>query len=199
MKLLLTKTPSLLGFSSSIKKMLCVFLVATMFFNGFVPKSQEIKSNFFAALNCVIHSAMFQVFSQCSEAVTVMSSRIADELFKLFTAEAGSTKPQNKEESNNQTPIPVNTSTDSGIITQRTITEHSQFYIAKTTVMYISYIVVSKLYRLYNNLKVDPSSSSSSMMYMLLMILFGIYTVRIKDVVNNNILKNNIGNRNRLA
>ena len=179
--------------------MLCVFLVATMFFNGFVPKSQEIKSNFFAALNCVIHSAMFQVFSQCSEAVTVMSSRIADELFKLFTAEAGSTKPQNKEESNNQTPVPVNTSTDSGIVTQRTITEQSQFYIAKTTVMYISYIVVSKLYRLYNNLKVDPSSSSSSMMYMLLMILFGIYTVRIKDVVNNNILKNNIGNRDRLA
>ena len=199
MKTLLVKTPSLLGFNSSIKKMLCVFLVAIMFFNGFIPKSYESKSDFFAAVNCVIHSAMFQVFSQCNEAVIAVSSKITDELFKLFTAEAGTTKPQNEEESNKQTPVPVNTSTDSGIITQRTVTEQMQFVLVKTTITYVSYIAVTQLYRLYNNIKVDPSSSSTTMLFMLLMILFSIYTIRIKDVVNDNILKNNIGNRDRLA
>ena len=199
MKNLLTKTPSLLDFGSGIKKMLCIFLVATIFFNGFVTKRQESKSNFFAALNCVIHTAMFEVFSQCNEAVAVMSNRIANELFRLFTAEAGTTKPQDKEEANNQTPVPVNTSADSGIITQRTTTEQVQFNIVKTKALYISYIVINKLYRLYNNVKVDPNSSSATMLFMLLMILFGIYTIRIKDVIDNNILKNNIVNRDRLA
>ncbi len=199
MKNLIIKTPSLLCFSSSIKKTICVFLMCTMFFNGFVPKSQEGKSDFFVALNCVIHTAFFEVFSQCNEAVAVMSNKIVDELFKLFTAEAGTTKPQDKEESNNQTPVPVNTSADSGIITQRTTTEQVQFNIVKTKALYISYIVINKLYRLYNNVKVDPNSSSATMLFMLLMILFGIYTIRIKDVIDNNILKNNIVNRDRLA
>lgn len=199
MKNLITKTPSLSVFSSSIKKMLCVFLVGIMFFNGFVPKSQESKSDFFAALNCVIHTAMFEIFSQCNEVVTAISNKVTDELLKLFTAQAGTTKPQNKEESNNQSPLPVNTSSDSGIITQRTITEQTQFNVIKTMVTYISYIVINRLYRLYNNVKVDPNDASATMLFMLLMILFGIYTIRIKDVIDNNILKNNIGNRDRLA
>jgi hypothetical protein len=180
--------------------MLCIFLVGIMFLNGFVPKSQESKSNFFVALNCVIHTAMFEVFSQCNEVVMLISNKITEELFKLFTADAGTTKPQSKEESNNQTPVPVNTSADSGIITERTVTEQTQFNIIKTTVVYISFIVINKLYRLYNNVKVDPNNSSATMLFMLLMILFGIYTIRIKDVINNNsILKNNIVNMDRLA
>jgi len=199
MKNLTTKTPSLLVFSTSIKKMLCVFLVGVMFFNGFIPKSQESKSDFFSAINCVIHTALFEVFSQCNEVVMLVSNRVTDELLKLFKAQAGSTKPQNKEESDNQTPVPVNTSSDSGIITQRTITEQTQFNIIKTTVVYISYVAINKLYRLYNNIKVEPSDSRATMMFMLLMILFGIYTTRIKDVIRINILKNNIVNRDRLA
>lgn len=200
MKNLITKTPFLLSFNSSIKKMLCIFLVGTMFLNGFIPKSQESKSNFFAAIDCVIHTAMFEMFSQCNEAIMLISDKVANELLKMFVAESGTTKPQSKEESNNQTPVPVNTSADSGIITERTVTEQTQFNIIKTTVAYISFIVVNKLYRLYNNVKVDPNNSSATMLFMLLMILFGIYTIRIKDVINNNsILKNNIVNRDRLA
>ena len=176
--------------------MLAVFVAFIMFFNGFVPKSAEVKNNFVMALTCVVHSAMFEVFSQCTEAVTVMSNKLAHELIELITAETGSTKPVDNKKSDDQQPVPVNTSADSGIVTERNFTEQAQFNIVKTTVTYISFIAVNDLFRLYNNVKVFDDNVMATV-FMLLIILFAIYTIRIKDVINN--IKNNLCYRGRLA
>ena len=92
------KSSNLPIFQSS-KKVLAVFIAFVMFFNGFVPKSAEVKNNFIMALTCVVHSAMFEVFSQCTEAVTTMSNKLAHELIELITAETGSTKPVDNKKS----------------------------------------------------------------------------------------------------
>lgn len=166
------------------KKILCVFLIGIMLFNGFVPKSQEVKNNFFIALSCVVHSAVFEVFSQCTETMTVISNKIAHDLFELFMAQTGSTKSQNEQNSDKQQPVPANTSTDSGIINERNFSEQSQFNIVKTTVSYVSYIAVNDLFRLYNNIKVYDDGNFFAL-FVLLILLFAIYTTRIKDVIKN--------------
>ncbi|WP_413853927.1 hypothetical protein [Candidatus Ruminimicrobium bovinum] len=191
MKILFTKPSSLIRLSfpklitgNSVKKMLCIFLVAVMFFNGFIPKSSEVKNNFFMALSCVVHSAIFDVFSRCNEAITVISNKLAHELIELIVAETGSTKPVDNKNENNQQPVPANTSADSGIVAERTVGEQSQFSIVKTTVTYISFIAVTDLFRLYNNIKVYDDKTTAAV-FMLLLILFAIYTTRIKDIINN--------------
>ena len=185
-----------MNFNSSInKKVLAVFIVFVMFFNGFVPKSSEVKNNFFMALSCVVHSTVFEVFSQCTETITVISNKIAHDLFELFTAQTGSTKPVDEENSNNQNPVPANTSADSGIVSEKSFSEQHQFNIVKTTISYVSYIAINDLFRLYNNVKVFDNTEAT--IFMLLIVLFAIYTVRIKDVINN--IKNNLCYRSRLA
>lgn len=189
MKALLKNTLFFTSFNSSIsRKMLAVLIVFIMFLNGFVPKSYEVKNNFFMALGCVVHSAIFDVFSQCNQTMIVISNKIAQELFELFTAQTGSTKPVENENSNNQQPVPVNTSSDSGIVTERNVTDHSQFNVAKTTVTYVSFIAINDLFRLYNNIKVYDGAVAA--LFKLLLVLFAIYTIRIKDVINN--IKNNL-------
>ena len=37
-----------------LKKMLSVFLVVAIFFNGFIPKSAEFKNNFIEAISCAV-------------------------------------------------------------------------------------------------------------------------------------------------
>jgi len=196
MKTLLKNTLFFVNFSSSIsKKMLAIFIVFIMFFNGFIPKSSEVKNNFFMALTCAVHSIVFDVFNQCTETMTVISNKIAHDLFELFTAQTGSTKPVDEENSSNQQSVPVNTSSDIGIVSERNFSEQSQFSVVKTTVNYISYIAVNDLFRLYNNVKVFDNTAAT--VFMLFIVLFAIYTVRIKDVINN--IKNNLCYRSRLA
>ena len=195
MNILTIKLPSSTVHSYT-KKALCVFLVCIMFLNGFIPKSYEVRNNFFMALSCVIHSAVFEVFSQCNQAITVISNKIANELYELIVAETGSTKPVENKKSDNQQPAPANTSADSGILSERSVTEQSQFNVVKTAVTYVSYIAVNDLFRLYNNVKIFDDNMAAAM-FKLLIILFAIYTVRIKDVINN--IKNNLCYRGRLA
>lgn len=185
MKTLLKNTLFFMDFNSSIsRKVLAVFIVFVMFFNGFIPKSSEVKNNFFIALGCVVHSAVFEVFSQCNQTITIISNKIAQDLFELITAQTGSTKPVDEENSNNQPPVPANTSADSGIITERMVSDQSQFNLVKTTVSYISFIAVNDLFILYNNIKVYDDSIPIAL-FMLFVLLFSIYTTRIKDVINN--------------
>ena len=178
MKILLKNTLFFVDFNTSIrKKMLAVFIVFIMFFNGFIPKSAEVKSNFFASLTCVVHTAMFNVFSQCNQAMTIISNKLAQELIELIVAETGSAKPIDSKNENNQQPVPANTSADSGIVAERTVSDQSQFNVVKTTVTYISFIAINDLFRLYNNVKVFDGDVST--VFMLLIILFAIYTIRI--------------------
>ena len=172
------------------KKILCVFLVGIMFFNGFVPKSQEIKENFFVALNCVMHSTMIKFCNDCRNAVTLISSGIEQKLFEMFMTQEGIIAVKDNRKTNKQSPIPVNTSQESEIITQRTITEQIEFSIIKPTAVYVSVNSMNDLYLLYNNIKTYPGNNKATIpIFVLLMILFSIYVVRIKDVINNTLKK----------
>lgn len=167
------------------KKFISVLLIGIMLFNGFVPKSQEVKNSFFIALSIAVNSVVFDVFNQCTETMTVVSNKIAQDLFELFTAQTGTTKPQDKQNTDNQQPVPVNTSADSGIVSERNFSEQSQFNVVKTNINYISFIAVNDLFRLYNNVKIYDNSENIAALFMLLILLFSIYTSRIKDVINN--------------
>ena len=167
------------------KKVLCVLLVTVMFVNGFVPRSQEVRNNFFMVISCAVHTAVFEVFSECAETVAAMSNKIAKELFELLMVNTGSTKPKDEKTSDEQPGFPINTSADSGIVSEKNFSEQSQFSILKTAVLYVSYIAVNDLFRLYNNVKIYDNSENIAALFMLLILLFSIYTTRIKDVINN--------------
>ena len=167
------------------RKVLCVLLVTVMFVNGFVPRSQEVRNNFFMVISCAVHTAVFEVFSECAETVAAMSNKIAKELFELLMVNTGSTKPKDEKTSDEQPGFPINTSADSGIVSEKNFSEQSQFNVVKTNINYISFIAVNDLFRLYNNVKIYDNSENIAALFMLLILLFSIYTSRIKDVINN--------------
>jgi hypothetical protein len=162
-----------------IKKILSIFLIGVLLFNVFIPKNQEIKSNFIVALNCVVNTVETNFYDRYSNVVmSVISSILSN--FNIETIAEAQLSKQQSQKTDNNIPVPVNTSADSCVIMQSST--GSQIETLKANISYLIYETTNKLYNVYENIKVNGSKEISTM-GILFFILFSILVVRIKDTI----------------
>lgn len=175
------------------KKSVVVFFALMLCFNGFVPKSQNFKDVLSKAVNCAVNTIEFNFVDEFSGRISGVTNTIATNVLKALKS-AGLAQPQiskNNNKSNNES-VPVNESANNAILIQRSINISSPVNFIKTKLIY-SYSInmsVSALYILYNNMKVHCTNVPIDV-GILYFILFSIFVVKIKDVINN-IEKNKI-------
>ena len=170
-----------------------------MFFNGFVPKSAEFKSNFMQAINCAVETQT-NFFDKYAGSVVSVTNGIANNIIgALNAAGLSGEKISNKKQATDKDEHksePVNTSADNCIITGNNTNNQSEVNVLKVKTANAIYSYNESLNIMYGNLKINCDDLSGSM-GILFFILFSILVVRIKDTIavllNNN--KNTVINR----
>lgn len=140
-------------FTSGTRKLLVMIIFSCMVINGFVPKSMEGKNSLFMVMTAVVSNAVTEMFEECRDTLTVMSNKITKDLYKLLSiGEVSTDVPVKTDEDKN--PVPINTSSDNGITVERRSSQQLKVYEIEESIWYRDNISVSKLYRLYENIKV---------------------------------------------
>jgi len=184
----------------ALKKMLSIFLVTAIFFNVFVPKNLEFKSNFIAAAKCAIvtHTNFYDKYA---EAVVTVTNGIAKNILNVLNKagifeEEISKANQAAEKQNKQKSEPVNTSADNCIITEKNTNNQNEINILKAKAANAMSFNVEDLNIMYSNLKISREELTNNI-GILFFILFSILVVRIKDTIalnnNKNIRINRLG------
>ena len=177
----------------ALKKMLSIFLIVAIFFNVFVPKSLEFKSNFIAAAKCAIvtHTNFYDKYA---ETVVTVTNGIAKDILNVLNKagifeEEISKANQAAEKQNKQKSEPVNTSADNCIITEKNTNNQNEINILKVKSANAMFFNIEDLNIMYSNLKISREELTNNI-GILFFILFSILVVRIKDTIavlyNNN-------------
>lgn len=182
----------LFNFSSIyFKKLLSIFLISIFLFGGFIPKNQEFKDNFISALNCAINTVKLSFVDECMGRIFSITDVITGNVLKfLDLGELTQYQISNNEndKKNNKESVPVNTSNNNCILPQQNLGNLNNFVKTKILCFYSINMYLSSLYVFYDNVKLCQNKTATDI-WILLFILFSIFTVKIKDiVVNNNIL-----------
>ena len=176
-----------------LKKMFAIFLVAAIFFNGFVPKSSEFKSNFLAAINCAV-ATQTDFFEKYSDTVVMVTTVVAENILKTLNIEElmeGKIDGQNQKGEKGNKPEPVNTSADNCIITEKNTNNQNEINILKAKAANAMSFNVEDLNIMYSNLKISSEYLTKNI-GILFFILFSILVVRIKDTIANIIINKKI-------
>lgn len=113
----------------------------------------EGKNSLFMVMTAVVSNAVTEMFEECRDTLTVMSNRITKDLYKLLSiGEVSTDVPVKSDENKNS--VPMNTSSDNGITVERRSSQQLKVYEIEESIWYRDNISVSKLYRLYENIKV---------------------------------------------
>ena len=185
------------GFSTIINNLLVknifyIFLVTAIFFNGFVPKSTEFKSNFIAAAKCAIvtHTNFYDKYAQT---VVTVTNGIAKDILKVLNKagifEEEISKANQAAKQDKQKSEPVNTSADNCIITGNNTNNQNEINVLKAKTANTMYFKVEDLNIMYSNLKISSEELTNNI-GILFFILFSVLVVRIKETIavlyNNN-------------
>jgi len=187
------------GFSTiikniALKKMLSIFLIAAIFFNGFVPKSTEFKSNFIAAAKCAIvtHTNFYDKYA---ETVVMVTNGIAKDILNVLNKagifEEEVSKANQAEKQDKRKSEPVNTSADNCIITENNTNNQNEINILKAKAANAMSFNVEYFNIMYNNLKISSEYLTNNI-GILFFILFSILVVRIKDTIASIIINKKI-------
>lgn len=174
-----------------LKKFCVLFLALTLCFNGLISKNQNFKDIFIKAFNCAAGSVEFDFIDGYAKKISGVTNTIANNVLKALKS-AGLTQPQiskNNNKTDNES-VPANEPTNNAILAQRSININtlSNFTKTKSICSYSAVISIRALYILYNNMKVNCDNVPIDV-GILYFILFSIFVVKIKDVINN--IKNN--------
>ncbi|MEA5001602.1 MAG: hypothetical protein VB017_06940 [Endomicrobiaceae bacterium] len=158
-------------FTSGIRKTLVILIFSCMVINGFIPKSIENKNSLFMVMTAVVSNAVTDIFEECRDTLTLISNKITKDLYKMLSlGEVSTTSPI--ENTDDKEPMPVNTSSDNGIMTEKRVSGHwnsGESRIEKD--WYGEPIIISKLYRLYENIKIyDGAASKLGVLFFILFI-----------------------------
>ena len=158
-------------FTSGIRKTLVILIFSCMVINGFIPKSIENKNSLFMVMTAVVSNAVTDIFEECRDTLTLISNKITKDLYKILSlGEVSTTSPI--ENTDDKEPMPVNTSSDNGIMTEKRVSGHwnsGEARIEKD--WYGEPIIISKLYRLYENIKIyDGAASKLGVLFFILFI-----------------------------
>jgi hypothetical protein len=128
---------------------------------------------------CAMQNAVSEIFVSCNEALTSISNKITKDIYALLLAKDVKTSaPVNNEEK--KSPDPVNTTSDSGLMSERRQDIKTWSDKTEDSKGYISFIMTGKLYKLYENIKV--SSEEIRSIIILLFLVFIILTIRRKEI-----------------
>jgi len=160
-------------FTSGIRKTLVILIFSCMVINGFIPKSIENKNSLFMVMTAVVSNAVTGVFEECRDTLTSISNKITKDLYGMLSlGEIASAVPQQNDNAKNKKADPVNTSSDNGIMTEKRVSGHwnsGESRIEKD--WYGEPIIISKLYRLYENIKIyDGAASKLGVLFFILFI-----------------------------
>ena len=179
-----------------LKKMLSIFLVAAIFFNGFIPKSAEFKNNLKEAINCAVETQTNFLDKYADSVVSVtngIASNILSVLNKSGLVEEQISKTNKATNKDEQKSEPINTSAESGIIIESNTNNSTALNLLKEKVNGLAYSNVYNEANLYGDTGVvRPNEITNT--GILFFILFAILVVRIKDTIavlynNRNIVK----------
>ena len=179
-------------FSCFNKKMLCIFLSFIMLFSVVIPANQEIKTNFISALNCAFSAVEYNFFDSYSSMVMPLIGNIFASCSTLLASQQKYCKDKKNE--NKKSSSENASETDGIFIVESNLANQTSFNTLKQKINNLTYSETNKLYILYSSIMEYESKTSATNMWMLFFILFSIFTVRIKDVVKNNIIIKNICN-----
>ncbi len=150
-----------LVFTSIRNKILVGIILFCMLVNGFVPRSIESKESLFVVMSAVVSNAIVEVFNECRDTLTVMSNKITKDLYKLLMLGEVGAKAANKGEEKKE-PMPINTSSDSGIVVERDDYEQIISYrVEKGKIVIAAGKIEEDLYMLYRHIKEYCSEVSS--------------------------------------
>ncbi len=168
-----------LVFTSITNKILVGILLFCMIVNGFVPRSIESKESLFVVMSAVVSNAVVEVFNECRDTLTVMSNKITKDLYKfLMLGEVGAEAANKGEEK--KEPMPINTSSDNGIVLERYDYEQIVSYKTEKGKIIIAVGKIKEdLYRLYCHVK-ECCSGVSGKVGILFFLLFVIVIRRRK-------------------
>ena len=161
------------------RKTLVAFVFLCMLVNGFTPRSEEGRNSFVVVMACAMENAVSEIFVSCNEALTAISNKITKDLYALLlTKDVKTSAPVNNEQK--KTPEPVNTTSDSGIMSERRQDIKTWSNMTEESKGYISFVMVGKLYKLYENIKISGEEIRS--IIILLFLVFIILTIRRKEI-----------------
>ncbi len=162
-----------------VRKTLVAFVFLCMLVNGFTPRSEEGRNSFVVVMACAMENAVSEIFVSCNEALTAISNKITKDLYALLLSkDVKTTTPVNKED--NRKEDPVNRTSDSGIMSERRQEIKTWSNKAEEGTGYISFVMVGKLYQLYENIKISGEEIRS--IIILLFLVFIILTIRRKEI-----------------
>ena len=179
-------------FFYNLQKLIAFFVLIVILLNNFIPKTQEFKADFIAALSCNVKIIQTNFYEKYLD----MEMSVINSVLNVFDNEEVQvtklTKNQNEKENSkdNQTQ-PINTSADNGILTENNTNNQSEINVLKAKSINAIYSFSNKdLNIMYGNLKINCNFLLNDI-GILFFILFSILVVRIKDtiavVLNNNI------------
>ena len=173
-------------FTSIRNKILVGVILFCMLVNGFVPRSIESKESLFVVMSAVVSNAVVEVFNECRDTLTVMSNKITKDLYKFLMLGEVGTGAANKGDEKKE-PMPINTSSDSGIAVERDDYEQVVSYRAeKGKIIIAAGKIEEDLYMLYRHIK-EYCSEVTSKIGILLFIMFVIAIRRRKAGTAGNI------------
>ena len=148
-------------FTSIRNKILVGIILFCMLVNGFVPRSIESKDSLLVVMSAVVSNAVVEVFNECRDTLTVMSNKITKDLYKLLMLGEVGAKAANKGDEKKE-PMPINTSSDSGIVVERDDYEQIISYrVEKGKIIIAAGKIEEDLYMLYRHIKEYCSEVSS--------------------------------------
>jgi len=172
-----------------VKKIFAIFLIAIIFFNGFVPKSLEFKSNFKEAINCAVETQTNFLDKYAERVVNVTNGIASNILSALNMAGLAGGKINRQADSKQKDTSPINTSNDNGIIIKNNVNNSTTLNLLKTKATELAYSKIDNETNLYNDIGVVRTRGTTET-GILFFILFAILVVRIKDTIavlyNNN-------------
>jgi len=161
------------------KATLAILLLLSILINNFIPKNIENKEEITKIFAVVINNVIVKTIKDCQDTLTVMSNKITKDLYKMLQmGEVGATVPLNG--GNKKEEMPVNTSSDNGIIVEnRQIIKSEKSKEETNKVVLSAGKIEEDLYRLYNNVK--EYCSDVDKIGILTFILFIMIVIRRKD------------------
>ena len=169
-----------------IKKTICILLTVAILFNIFVTKNQELKDRFLSAFSCAVNTIESAVFNEYINAL-MKTINIAVRDLSVIIQKTLADKSSNKK--NDTTPVSSNSSSDYVILIKRITDSYKAISFVKTDLLYSAYNVIEQGNVLYKYVIVNCKKTLDNI-GILLFILFSIFIVRRKEVVDTKIIKN---------
>jgi hypothetical protein len=170
---------------NSTKKVIVFFVLFVFLLNGFVPKGQEFKESLIESFNCAVSAVENNFLDEYTNAAMSIINNIMQKVC-IAVGISGKVSKQEEQGAGSKESVPINNSSEELIIREKIRTDSVTNY-AKIKMLEMNNFVNDKVSGIYSSM-INREGIISGM-GILFFILFSIVVIRIKDVMDNNIIK----------